>query len=142
MAANPARYRAVDGAERAAAHLRVIACGPGGWCFRTPHLLHALQRRRCRPIVGGGAGRLRSMPQTPAYRLDTTRGDGALLVFIDAGRRDRRARTPCVDRVAGATHPRRRAMWVATRSSWYCRCSPCWPLSRWPGGGGGGGGGG
>ena len=26
----------------------VIAGGPESWCFRVPHLLHALQRRRCR----------------------------------------------------------------------------------------------
>ena len=35
-----------------------------------------LPRRRCRPIVGAGAGRLRLMPWTPAYRLDTTVGTG------------------------------------------------------------------
>ena len=35
-------------------------------------------------------------------------------MFIVVGRRDRRARTPRVDRVAGATRPGRSALWVAT----------------------------
>jgi hypothetical protein len=34
-----------------------------------------------------------------------------LLMFMGARRRDRRAMTPRADRVAGATHPRRRAVW-------------------------------
>ena len=42
---------------------------------RPIHLRHALPRRWRRPIVDDGAARLRFMPQTLAYRLDTTRGD-------------------------------------------------------------------
>jgi hypothetical protein len=100
------RYRAVEGAERAAAHLRLIACGPERRCFRVPHLLRTLQRRRCRRTVEVGAGRLRFMPRTPAYRLDTTRGDGAFSCSWGVERRHRRAKTHREDRVSGATYPR------------------------------------
>jgi hypothetical protein len=74
----------VDGRERASE--RVITCGSGPWCLRVPLLLQALQRRRCRPTVDTGAGRLRFMPRTPAYRSIRPAETG-LLVFM--GRRSK-----------------------------------------------------
>jgi hypothetical protein len=57
-----------------------------GWCFRVSQVLHALQRRRFRPIVAGRAGGLCLMPRTPAYRLDTTRETGHLMSVHVGGR--------------------------------------------------------